>query len=60
MNGTDLPTLNVYASCGEPPREWVGVYSYPRDLEIVRRLSEEVGRDRVGLTKTMAEEGDYC
>jgi len=57
MNGTDLPTLNVYASCGEPPREWVGVYSYPRDLEIVRRLSEEVSRDRVGLTKTMAEEG---
>jgi hypothetical protein len=57
MNGTDLPTLNVYASCSEPPRQWVGVYSYPRDLAIVRRLSEEVSKDRAELTKTMAEEG---
>lgn len=22
LNGTDLPTLNVYGSCGEPPRNW--------------------------------------
>jgi hypothetical protein len=26
MNGNDLPTLNIYGSCGEPPRESVGVY----------------------------------
>src|SRR5436190_441910 len=57
MNGTDLPTLNVYASCGEPPRQWVGVYSYPRDLEVLRRLREEVSTDREMLTKTLAEEG---
>src|SRR2546425_1369536 len=55
MNGTDLPTLNVYASCGEPPREWVGVYSYPRDLEIVRRLSEEVSKDPVGVDENYGE-----
>jgi len=57
MNGTDLPTLNVYADCGEPARQWVGVYSYPRDLEIVRRLIEDVSKDRKGLTDTMAQEG---
>jgi SMI1/KNR4 family protein SUKH-1 len=57
MNGTDLPTLNVYAYCGEPPRQSVGVYSYPRDLELVRRLIEDVSKDRAELANTMAEEG---
>jgi len=57
MNGTDLPTLNIYAYCGEPPRQWVGVYSYPRDLEIVRRLIADVSKDRAELTATLAEEG---
>jgi len=36
MNGTDLSTLNVYASSGEARRESVGIYSYPRDIEIVK------------------------
>jgi cell wall assembly regulator SMI1 len=27
MNGTDIPTLNVYGYCGEPHRTSVGVYS---------------------------------
>jgi len=57
MNGTDLPTLNIYAYGGEPPRQWVGVYSYPRDLEIVRRLIADVSKDRAELTATLAEEG---
>jgi len=57
MNGTDIATLNVYAYCGEPHRTSVGVYSHPRDLEIIRRLSEEVRKDGGVLTKTMAEEG---
>ena len=57
MNGTDLPTLNVYASCGEPPRQWVGVYSYPKDLEIVRQLAKDVSDDRVQLTTTMVGQG---
>jgi hypothetical protein len=57
MNGTDLPTLNVYASCGEPSRQWVGVYSYPKDLEIVKRLIEDVSKNRAELMATLAEEG---
>jgi len=38
MNGTGLPTLNVYGHSGERPRQSVGVYSYaaPRDLDIVK------------------------
>lgn len=57
MNGTDLPTLNIYAYCGEPPRWWIGVYSYPRDLEVVKRMMEDVQKDRSTLTTTMAEQG---
>lgn len=57
MNGTDLPTLNVYGSCGEPPRQSVGVYSYPRDLESVQSMIERVQSDRVTLTTTMADQG---
>ncbi len=57
MNGTDLPTLNIYGNCGEPSRQWVGVYSYPADMEIVRRLIEDVSRGRTALTATMAEQG---
>jgi hypothetical protein len=57
MNGTDVPTLNIYGYCGEPPRQGVGVYSYPRDLEIVRRLIEDVSNERTELIATMAEQG---
>ena len=35
MNGTDKPTINIYAECGEPYRYDTGFYSYPRDLEKV-------------------------
>ena len=57
MNGTDVPTLNVYGGSGEPSREWVGVYVYPRDLEIVRQCIAEVEHDRDTLVNTLAEEG---
>jgi hypothetical protein len=57
MNGTDLPTLNIYGYSGEPPRQSVGVYSYPMDLEIVRGLIEDVSKDRIELTATLAEGG---
>ena len=56
MNGTDLPTLNVYAHCGEP-RQGVGVYSYPRDLEVIRRLIDDVSKERTEITNTIAEKG---
>lgn len=36
MNGTDKPTINIYAECGEPYRYDVGFYSYPRDLEKIK------------------------
>jgi hypothetical protein len=42
MNGTDVPTLNVYASLGEPQRLSSGVYSYPRDMEIIRLRIEDI------------------
>jgi hypothetical protein len=57
MNGTDLPTLNVYGYCGEPHRESVGVYSYPRDLERIKSLIE-MGREGWDvLITTMADQG---
>jgi hypothetical protein len=46
MNGTDLPTRNIYGNSGEPTRHWVGVYSYPRDVELVRQCISEVSEFR--------------
>ena len=57
MNGTDLSTLNVYGYCGEPPRHGVSVYSYPREVELVRALVEAMLLDRDVLIATMAEQG---
>ena len=57
MNGTDLPTLNVYGSCGEPPRESVGVYSYPIDMERVKRRIEDIRASRAEITADLTEQG---
>jgi hypothetical protein len=57
MNGTDLPTLNVYASCGEQPRESVGVYSYPTDLGIVKLRMEDARESRDEITADLREQG---
>jgi hypothetical protein len=57
MNGTDLATLNVYGSCGEPPRESVGVYSYPRDIERVKTRIEDIRASRAEITSDLAEQG---
>lgn len=35
----------------------MGVYSYPRDLDIVNQLIEEVGRERAELNITLSEQG---
>ena len=56
MNGTDLPTVNVYGSCGEPHRSSVGVYSYPRDLSTVKRLMHEIHQDRAEITAVLLEQ----
>ena len=57
MNGTDLPTLNLYGMCGHPPRLSVGVYSYPRDLEVVQLGIEDTIRNRAEITQDLAEQG---
>lgn len=57
MNGTDLPTLNVYGSCGEPFRQSVGVYAYPRDIEVVRQRIEDVLRNRAEISADLAYQG---
>src|SRR5271169_4202405 len=57
MNGTDLATLNVYGFCGEPQRESVGVYSYPRDIEIVKKLIEDIRLIRTEIAADLAEQG---
>ena len=57
MNGTDLPTINIFGTSGEPAREWIGVYNYPRDIEVVRGMIEAVCSDRETLTSTLSEEG---
>jgi hypothetical protein len=36
MNGTDLPTINVYGSSGTPTAYGVGYYAFPRDLTLVK------------------------
>lgn len=56
MNGTDLPTLNIYGYRPEPPHTAAGVYSYPRDIELVKWLAEGVLEDRDVLTATLAAE----
>ncbi|MGA8145941.1 MAG: hypothetical protein WB987_18790 [Candidatus Acidiferrales bacterium] len=57
MNGTDLATLNVYGSCGEPQRESVGVYSYPRDIEIVKKLVEDIRTTRIEIATDLSRQG---
>jgi hypothetical protein len=57
MNGTDIPTLNIYGSSGYPPCQSVGVYSYPRDIEIIKRGIEYVSESRAELRITLADQG---
>jgi hypothetical protein len=57
MNGTDLPTLNVYGYCGEPQRQLVGVYSYPRDIRVIQSRIEDVLRNRAEIGVDLASQG---
>jgi len=59
INGTDLPTINIYGESGIPPQQSVGVYSYPRDLPHVqhRIASLNAASDRPRLFETLAEGG---
>lgn len=57
MNGTDLPTINLYGSSGEPRRESVGVYSYPKNLPLILERLEAVEAFRSQLKHTLRQEG---
>ena len=59
MNGTDLPTINLYGSSGYPVRHGVGVYAYPGDLEGVRERMADVREDRAGIAEVLLEQGFY-
>lgn len=57
MNGTDIPTLNVYGYSGEPHRTSVGVYSYPRDLKTVKQRIEDIRESRDEISGDLREQG---
>lgn len=57
MNGTDLATVNVYGSSGEPPLESVGGYSYPRDIETVKACIEHIRASRAEIAADLAGQG---
>ena len=57
INGTDLPTLNVYGDCGEPHRTGLGVYSYPRDIDHVLLMIQEVTADRPQIVEVLRMDG---
>ena len=56
MNGTYLPTLNVYGYSSGPVRQSAGVFSFPTDLGEVRRRAEDVEAHREQLVSTLAEQ----
>ena len=56
MNGTDLPTLNIYGRSGYPQRQSVGVYSYPRDTNMVKQRIEDLHGRRAEATDALAEQ----
>src|SRR5258707_15443409 len=57
MNGTDLATVNVFGTSNTPPRESVGVYSYPRDIEIVKTLIEHIRPSRTEIAAHLDAQG---
>ncbi len=59
VNGTDLPTLNVYGSSGEPHRESIGVYSYPRDLAAIQQHIKDVATQRREIAAALSGQGYF-
>ena len=51
INGTDLPTINIFGNSGEKPIYSVGVYSYPKDLKHIQ--------DRINNIKEYSKEWDF-
>jgi hypothetical protein len=57
MNGTDIPTLNVHAHSGAQHSTSAGVYSYPRDLDIVKQRMEDVRATRNQIAADLRRQG---
>jgi hypothetical protein len=57
MNGTDKAALDTRGSSGEEPRLGPAFYSYPRDIELIRRLIDSAWTDPEQLRDTLSEEG---
>jgi hypothetical protein len=57
MNGTDLPTINVYGSSGEPHRAGVGFYSFPRDVDHVKERMARWRAEWLEIRDVLAEQG---
>jgi hypothetical protein len=57
MNGTDLPTLNIYGSSDLPPNTHVSVYTYPRDLQIIEYLISKIHKVKNEIIEVLSEQG---
>ncbi len=57
-NGTDLQTVNVYGNDGNKHAYAVGVYSYPRDLEIIKKRIEWLKEDWDAALESLELEED--
>jgi hypothetical protein len=57
LNGTDLPTINAYGRSGQPEQYSVGVYSYPRDLELVLSRIKRVRQNWPEIEDDLRDQG---
>jgi hypothetical protein len=57
LNGTDLPTINVYGNSGVPLATSIGVYSFPRDIERVRDRIADVEENRSEINADLSAQG---
>lgn len=57
MNGTNRETINIYGSSGEPQRQSVGVYSYPKDVEIIKQRLDDINQNRDRVVHDLSESG---
>lgn len=57
MNGTDIPTLNIYGSSGIAPGPGTGVYSFPRDIDAVKSRMQDVIENKAEIIADLAGQG---
>jgi hypothetical protein len=55
INGTDRPTVNIYGNDGSPHQTSVGVYTYPRDLELVKSRIEVLNENWKNIRTLLSE-----